>query len=166
LRQEEDFWIGLSRDSNGDGNFGPWKWSDGSEFRDTDYQKWNTDEPQYYEGCAKIKESTKWYGFGCNELIQGFVCEKDVPETPPPATTPKSTTTKQSATFAVGTKTDVSSVTSASVAASSTSAVGSISSQTTKNDTYAYTVALCVFAVIAIVLWSIAAFLFIQRRRR
>uniref|UniRef100_X2A411 C-type lectin domain-containing protein n=1 Tax=Capitella teleta TaxID=283909 RepID=X2A411_CAPTE len=65
LRQEEYFWIGLSRDSNDDGNFGPWKWSDGSEFQDTDYQKWNTNEPQDIEGCAKIRGSTEWYGFRC-----------------------------------------------------------------------------------------------------
>uniref|UniRef100_X2A412 C-type lectin domain-containing protein n=1 Tax=Capitella teleta TaxID=283909 RepID=X2A412_CAPTE len=166
LGQEEDFWIGLSRDWNGDGNFGSWTWSDGIELQDTDYQKWTGGEPLVDEGCPKIRGSTEWYGFVCEALIRGFVCEKDVPETPPPATTPKPTTTKQSATPEVATKTDVSSVTSASVAASSTSVVGSIPSQTTKNDTSAYTVAICVIVVIALILWSIAAFLFIQQRRK
>ncbi|ELU18653.1 hypothetical protein CAPTEDRAFT_209209 [Capitella teleta] len=75
LRQEEDFWIGLSRDSNGDGNFGSWKWSDGSEFQNTDYQKWNDDEPQDFEGCAKMRGSTEWYGFVCVALIRG--CAKN-----------------------------------------------------------------------------------------
>jgi hypothetical protein len=106
LEEGEDFWIGLQRDVD---SGGPWLWQDGSELSVLDFQKWNSGEPGDQEGCGKVRYSSVWFGFVCDdEYAFSYVCQRDPVEVETSRTTtrksgsqntstpPTSTTTKKS----------------------------------------------------------------------
>ncbi|KAI8509876.1 hypothetical protein Bbelb_123040 [Branchiostoma belcheri] len=74
VNKYRDYWIGLQLQKKRN-----WKWTDGTDIRDCDYNNWAPREPdpKHPTDCAQLSSSHgfKWKDDGC-ELKEYFICQK------------------------------------------------------------------------------------------